>query len=451
MDFFENAEKYAENTGIAEAIASAPAVICAFSGGADSSVLLRFLNRYLKKNGTPLVAAHMNHMIRGEDADADEDFCRKVCRELEIELFVSKKDIPAEAEKSGRGLEETARHLRYAFLLEISEKLGGALIATAHNATDNLETVIFNLARGSSVHGMGGISPVRENIIRPLLFATGDEIREFAKIKSIDYVTDKTNDDTDYTRNLIRHTVVPTLRRINPRADMAALRLSDSAREDDGYITGIAEEFINGREYIPRDEFCSLDDCIAKRVILFLCEKVNGRKNISEKNVSDAIALVKEGKIGSVSLSGLIFSAHKDAVFIKKADEACEVPAECRLVMNGFTEFGSFLVGIFNSDRRISPVDENIYNLFIHTVIDSGKIYDNLFVRTRREGDTYRVNGVSRKLKKLMCDEKIPQRIRSILPLICNEKEIVYVPMLKVADGYRGDGLHIIIYRKKEI
>ena len=450
MNIFENAEKYVNDCGIAEKILSAPAVVCAFSGGADSSVLLRFLSDYLKKAGKPLYAAHMNHMIRGEDADADENFCRTVCRSLGIELFVRKTDVPAQAKACGEGLEEAARRLRYAFLREISEKTGGALIATAHNSTDNAETVLFNLARGTSVHGLGGIAPVRDNIIRPLLFATSEEIREFAAENGISYVTDKTNSDTDYTRNLIRHTVIPNLRKINPRMDSAFLRLSGSARRDDGYLNSLAENIAGGRKIIPREAFDSLDDSLAGRVIMLLCSEKCTRKNISEKNISDVLELIKSKRVGSVSAPGVRIFVHRDGVFAGDDSESRAPDGEIPLVLGEFVRFGDYFAGIFENEENIPRENENIYNLFIHGTLDRDKIKNELFVRKRRAGDTFRLHSVNRKLKKLMCDEKIPQRLRASLPLVCDGDGIVFVPFLPAADGYSGKSLHIIIYQKKE-
>lgn len=456
MQFFENAEEYMKRCGISEVMDSAPAVLCAYSGGADSSVLLHFLSAYVKKNGKTLFAAHMNHMIRGDDADADERFCRECCRQLGIELFVEKKDVPAEAKEAGEGLEECARRLRYDFLRETAKSLGGAVIVTAHNATDNMETVIFNLARGTSVHGLGGIAPVSGgNIVRPLLFASSEEIRKFAESSGISYVTDKTNFDTDYTRNLIRHTVVPNLRKINSDADGAFLRLSRSAREDDEYLTRAAEKFAGDRRYIPRKEFAALERPVASRVILLLCSRESGRKNISEKNISDCLDFVCSGKIGSISIHGCDFFAHSDAVFIKsrKAEKTVFAPVgDFPLETGKFTEFGDFSVGVFEKESDITPLSENIYNLFIQQVLNRDRIYGNLFVRTRRPGDTFFFHGKHRKLKKLMCDEKIPQRIRDSLPLICDESGIVLVPTLSDELNEKCDGnvLHIIIFRKKE-
>ena len=150
MELLQKASEYIEHSGISTHLKECSAVLIAFSGGADSAVLLRILKEYLKGKNTALVAAHLNHMIRGDEADRDQLFCKETAEELDIPFFTKKADVPAFAAEAGMTMEEAARHIRYEFLLDICASLGeNTLIATAHNATDNLETVLFNLARGS--------------------------------------------------------------------------------------------------------------------------------------------------------------------------------------------------------------------------------------------------------------------------------------------------------------
>ena len=246
MALTQRASEFIRHSGIDKMIERADAVLVAYSGGADSSVLLHFLADHLKDKKTRLAAAHLNHMIRGEEARRDQSFCKKTAEELGIEFYTKECDIPKIARESGKTLEEAARHERYAFLLDIAHSLGETtLIATAHNSTDNLETMIFNLARGTGMAGMGGIAPIRQNIIRPLLSVSGEEIREYAKEKGIEYVVDSTNGDTAYTRNHIRKNIVPLLGEINSQAEGAALRLSKIARTESDFINQEAEKLFS--------------------------------------------------------------------------------------------------------------------------------------------------------------------------------------------------------------
>lgn len=154
MKLFEKIEKNLINLKILPILEDCGTVLCALSGGADSVVLLRFLRQYLPARGIRLAAAHLNHCIRGAEADADETFCRSLCDELEIPFYCRRADIPALAKNTGQGLEECARSVRYAFFEEIRSSIADCVIATAHNATDHLETVLFHLARGTGARGL---------------------------------------------------------------------------------------------------------------------------------------------------------------------------------------------------------------------------------------------------------------------------------------------------------
>ena len=190
-------------------------VLVALSGGADSTALLLSL----RELGYPVRAFHLNHCLRGAESDRDEAFCRRLCEKLGVELTVERVDIAAAAGDSA--VEETARRIRYARLEHAAH---GAKIAVAHNADDNLETMLFHLVRGTGAKGLTGIPPVRGRIIRPLIEVERREIEAFLRERGQDFVTDSTNADTAYTRNRLRQEVVPVLRELNPQAAQAAGR-----------------------------------------------------------------------------------------------------------------------------------------------------------------------------------------------------------------------------------
>ena len=178
--------------------------IIGFSGGADSSAILHYLSKKTKK----LLAIHINHMIRGEEALRDEFFCKNMCKKLGVKFLSFRVDVPYLAEERKQGLEETAREERYKIFNKIiSQNSDYKCIVTAHNANDNAETVIFNLSRGSGAKGIAGIKPVLNNIVRPLIYCSKQEILEYCKKNSITFVNDSTNLDTDYTRNYIKYQI----------------------------------------------------------------------------------------------------------------------------------------------------------------------------------------------------------------------------------------------------
>ena len=210
-------------------LAPGETVLLALSGGADSVALLRALRAL----GYPVRAFHLNHCLRGAESERDEAFCRTLCGRLGVPLAVERVDAAAAAHAQGTGVEEAARRLRYERLRAAAQ---GAKIATAHTADDNLETMLFHLARGTGPKGLAGIPPVRGDIIRPLIGAERAQVEAYLAEHGQDFVTDSTNLSDDYTRNRIRHEVVPVLRQLNPSVCGAAARLGGLLRQDEAYL-----------------------------------------------------------------------------------------------------------------------------------------------------------------------------------------------------------------------
>jgi len=451
MDLFEKAAGFMNDCGIAELINKSDAVLVAYSGGADSSVLLHFLKEYLKDKNTALAAAHLNHMIRGEEALRDQSFCRKTAEELNIPFYTKNLDIPKIADESGKTLEEAARDERYLFLSDTARLLGeNILIATAHNSTDNLETLIFNLARGSGTAGMGGIAPIRQNIIRPLLCVSGEDIREFARTHNIEYVSDSTNADTAYTRNHIRKNIVPLLREINPSAEDAALRLSKIVRSENDYINGEAERLIQ-EDYIDKKDFIAAHPALRARMARALFEKRNGSADgLSAVHLESAaeFALSCTGRL-SLPHNTTLFS-DTDRIYLSNSAEEEGAQEPAKLCINApAVPFGkNFAVALCEKGKE-PAYDANIYNLFIQQSAAFGTIYGSLFVRARREGDRILTNKMHKRLKKLMCDKGIPLRYRDSLPIFCDDGGILWAPTVALRDGAKGDDLTMYVFTLK--
>ncbi|MBR1622495.1 MAG: tRNA lysidine(34) synthetase TilS, partial [Pseudobutyrivibrio sp.] len=212
-------------------------VVIGLSGGPDSVCLFFVLLALKSEYNLTLRAVHINHMIRGEDADEDEEYVRRLCSEFQVPLEVKRVDIPKLAAASGRSIEEEARLARYEAFEEAAnlfeEEGMSSKIAVAHNADDNAETVLFHMARGAGLDGMCGIAPVRGIVIRPLLEVSKKDILSFLGENEVAYCVDITNSQVDYDRNRIRHNIMPELTQINDKAlehisEMTA-RLSDIA------------------------------------------------------------------------------------------------------------------------------------------------------------------------------------------------------------------------------
>ena len=191
-------------------------VLCAVSGGKDSMALLSVLQTLAPERNLMIHAAHFNHQLRGEESQRDENFVSKWCADHNIPLTIGSGDVAQAAQEQGKGIEETARAMRYGFLTETAQEVGAEKIATAHNADDNAETVLLHLVRGSGLDGLTGIPPVRGILIRPLLGVPRIDIEVYLAQENIPHVEDSSNQDTKFARNRIRQAILPVMKDLNP-------------------------------------------------------------------------------------------------------------------------------------------------------------------------------------------------------------------------------------------
>ena len=211
-------------------------VLCCLSGGADSVTLLHVMLSLRQRYGISISAVHVNHGIRGNEADRDEMFCKELCSKYGIKLYVKRGDVPSYAKSKGISTELAAREVRYSLFEEALSESGAEVAATAHNANDNAETLLFNIIRGTSPTGICAIPYKRDRYIRPLLCVTREQIMAYVAENELSYVIDSTNGDDDYTRNFIRHNIMPQCIRLNPSFVSAVTRLTDGAKADERLI-----------------------------------------------------------------------------------------------------------------------------------------------------------------------------------------------------------------------
>lgn len=428
-------------------------VLAAFSGGADSSCLLLLLRDWCLAHGIELTAAHVNHMIRGEEADRDETFCRERCRELGIPLSVLREDVPARAKERGMGLEECAREVRYAYFDELTG--GRGLIATGHNATDNLETVLFRMLRGTGLRGLCGIPPVRDGrFLRPLIRDGGESIRRWCAENGVPYVTDGTNLEPGCGRNVLRLRVLPEMRRLFPDPEAAVSRMTELLSEDEDLLEDLAEEVLpRGSTSLSREILVGLAPAEASRVLRNMAEAAGGK--VPEAiHIRAALSMAREGGSGSLSLPGGIRCVLDRGTVRMERDtrdvdgsfqrEPVEIPGDfpggvvfedgfCRLLcIPGDAAFPSIEL---NSE-------ENIYKSSISVSLCFDKIAFACRVRGRLPGDVIRFGGMTRRVKTLFSDRKLPAGIRASLPLIEDGEGLLWIPGFPPRDGvlWKGDG-----------
>jgi len=421
--------RYMAEEGMDAMIRRTGGVLVGFSGGADSSLLLFFLHKYCLETGVQLYAAHVHHGIRGEEADRDEAFCRRRAEEMHIPYYLHKADIPRIAAERGLGLEETARQVRYACFREITADLPNPDIpvATAHNADDNLETVLFHLCRGSGLHGLCGIPPIREErYIRPLLPFTGEEIRLFCREASIPYIEDGTNAQTEYTRNFIRHEIVPKLKQIQPNPERAVFRTAQLLREDDSYLEKRASEIINGRTKLPVSALRDQPFVIASRILrqMYHTARAPGCDGtLSRGHIDDILrGITGEGTRYTVCLPDKVYFRLENGYF-RFAGEEPQTEREVGIPMEfpdgeGIFENEYYVMILSRKNHKKATSEfENIYKLSIQQPINFAKIKSVLRLRTRLPGDTIRYGGMTRKLKKLFSEAHIVPEERERLPI----------------------------------
>ncbi|MBR2454271.1 MAG: tRNA lysidine(34) synthetase TilS [Clostridia bacterium] len=422
-------------------------IIVAFSGGADSRVLLELLGEISRERGIPIACAHVNHMLRGRAADRDEAFCRAAAERAQIPIFVLKLDVFAYAKERSLGIEEAAREVRYSYFERLlSENSEYTRIATAHNANDNAETVLFNLARGGGIKGISGIPPKRDNIVRPLIYVTRKQIEEYCRVKELKYVTDKTNFSTDYSRNYIRWRVLPVMNYAFGDFTEAATRASRNLRADSEYLTAVAEEsfetlYKNGQ--MPLDKLQGLPRPILARVLILAYERAGGSA-LAERHVDALISQIKKNaQPFSLDLpSGLHARGERGALSFSKARAQAEsYRIELKEGENILPSGDKIYICTEACEKNTEPTDK-VYNLSISAEINDDTINGVLYARSRENGDSYRIGGMTRKLKKLFCDRKMTIDERNSLPIICDGEGILWVPNFSVRDGAKAKSGH---------
>lgn len=418
--------------------------IIGFSGGADSSAILHYLSKKTKK----LLAIHINHMIRGEEALRDEFFCKNMCKRLGVKFLSFRVDVPYLAEERKQGLEETAREERYKIFNKIiSQNSDYKCIVTAHNANDNAETVIFNLSRGSGARGIAGIKPVLNNVVRPLIYCSKEEILEYCKKNSISYVNDSTNMDTDYTRNYIRHEVIPMLEKINPSFIDSCLRMGELLRDDDKFIQSACDKIIEEnriRTRVSTDLLNSLERPIASRLLMTI-----SRDTLDRKSIDACLKLAESGNVGQYINLPNKTSFKKERGYVKFVSTENLVKVKFNMTLKTGLNYIESIKTAISVNTEMTP-DLNKYEL-----VESVKLKSegNLIVRSKKDGDKMIQGKMTKKLKTIFCDKHIPSHYRDKIPLICDQNGILYIPLVAIRDGAKSQNCEteIKVYRVKKI
>lgn len=443
-------------------------VIVGLSGGADSMALLSVLNEIKSEYDLTLIAAHVNHGLRGEEALRDEQFAGDFCKSLGIEYRVLHADVPGLAADSGESFEACGRRVRYDFFASIAKEVasfGGnrndaistVKIATAHNAQDVVETLLFNLSRGSGLRGLCSIPPKRSfdsvltslEIIRPLIDSTRDEIEEYLSRNGIAFVNDSTNFETDYARNRIRLNILPELEKLNPGVVRNIVRCVDSLRVDDAYLSSQAELILN--EALMHEDA----DTEVYNVSVLLSSSLAVRSRAVGKILLDKSGVHPEkSHIDSVCDLLKIGGATQVAggLYVSVQNGVLKFPP----MPGGFTETEDFLTqiclksdrytdnllgaevsfSVISYDQYAKAIEKN--ELMWENALDYDKISTEFFLRNRRDGDRFRLpkRHITKTLKNLFNEAKISPEIRSQLLMIESDGELAFLEGFGVSEKY---------------
>lgn len=417
-------------------------IIIALSGGADSMALLSFLHKaYTNGVIASLHAFHLNHSLRAE-ADSEEEFVRDYCESISVPFTSHKADISSYA-KENRISEETAgRKVRYEYLRKLKEELGYDLIATAHHADDNAETIIMRLTRGTALKGMGGIHPKSGDIIRPLLFMTKDEIYSFCEKENIPYVTDMSNFDDKYFRNKVRNNVLPVLREENPSLSVNILRMTEVMREAWDYISSQVDkvplEKTENSVSCLKSDIIHLDGYLISQVVHKMCAVISGADNVGYEHIKKITRLLKDSdNRWEYDLPGL-------KIYLADGRLTVTAEREKKEAVNYFHEvkIGEIYeiegAGMSFSSKIIKKDENFIINSYIKAV-DYDKIKGKLFISPRTAEMKFRPVGrnMTKSVSKFLSDLKVPMEKRNTLPVLQDDVGIVAVGNIEIDEKYK--------------
>lgn len=410
-------------------------ILVALSGGADSVSLLLALKELGAKH---LAAAHVNHCIRGDEADRDQDFCRELCEKNGIEFLSARINVPDRAKKNKISLETAARDERYAYLLKTAREKGYTLL-TAHNANDNLETVLFNLGRGTSAKGLKGIPVSRldkENvrIVRPLLYVTREEIENYLAEKDQSYCIDSTNLKDDATRNRLRHFVVPQFLDAFPEGLSAVSRMTALLSADIAYLEKQAEGLIERYNEKGIDAFKGEDIAIVSRAVKSICESLC-KRNLSEAHISAVCDMIESRKGECALPNGIVILSDNKLSLLSETDSDCVQVSEIEYKQGIYMLWDGYVAEV---TEEYTQIYSDVHKTITYRVKNCDILHKEKAVfRTRRAGDKVYLpkRRVTKTLKKLLNEKKINYNYRDRLPLLAVDDQVVLMPIDEFESG----------------
>lgn len=429
-------------------IAKGEAVLVALSGGPDSVALLHVLHQLAPRLGIRIGAAYVNHQIRVDEAAAEEEFCSSLCRQLEIDLVIIREDIPALAQEVKKGIEETARNFRYGALEQVAADGAYDKIAVGHHADDQVETILFRIIRGSGRRGLIGIPIRRDNIVRPLLEVTRQEIMEYLEQHGLSYCTDKTNEDLTIRRNFIRHRLLPLIReQINPRVDASLLNLAETMEHEEQYLESVVDRAMKkcvtyspgGKIELALKLFCSYDKWLRRRLLRRCLITASTTDTFPDKMVVerlDTACLRGQKAISMPKRIRAIRAGEKMVLCVFKSDTSVEQLQRGRKV-----SVPGLQMSLDYRETNYRPSDSMWARRAGRVVLDAGKVVLPLTVRLPRPGDRFGPLGMegTKTVNSFLADRKLHPAYRDEIPVVCDQRGIVWLVGYEIADRVKID------------
>ncbi|MDZ7859405.1 MAG: tRNA lysidine(34) synthetase TilS [Candidatus Krumholzibacteriota bacterium] len=411
-------------------------VIAAVSGGADSMAMLTILRGLKDKLNITLGAAHLDHGIRKVSKD-EKKLVADYCKKINIPLISALRDTPAAAVRKGKGIEETARILRYEFLKQSAEEFRASVVALGHNQDDQTETILHHIIRGSGLRGLMGIPEKRGIFIRPVLCCSGKDLEQFLKTRNIRFATDKSNLDISYTRNRIRKHLLPMLRdEFNPSIDKSLIKLAENISEGfnmfSSRVERIAEEYgEENRVKIPLEELKGISDFeIYLLIDTVLKNYFDIHQDIEKCHFDAAKSLLRSCQSGrKINLPhGITITLEQIHLRISK-DTADNLS---RRTETTIPESGEYDLPSWNLTVNIEKLSgtENLSPISSDNEAYLGSVFFPIRIRERKQGDRIRPFGMrgSKKLSDIMIDNKISLSVRNRIPVFEDKKGIIWIP-----------------------
>jgi len=428
-------------------------VLVAVSGGPDSVALAHVLLTLSVEYSLRPAIAHLNHCLRGSDSDRDAEFVIALARQLGVPVYAERKDVLAFQRSRRLSMEEVGRKIRYDFFDAVSTKYGFNKIALGHHSDDNAELVLLNLLRGSGPLGLSGIAPVREGkIVRPLIRLRRSEIINYLAEKNLPYVTDASNTDPAFTRNKIRHHLIPELQTAyNPRIIETLNRLGEIIGAEDRWFDNALEPILEQCLTFRADQkislalpaFIQLSKAVKRRVIrkAILCVKKDLRR-ITLLHVDAILHLIDKGRVtGRLNLPDGVLVARNTVELTIEKSNTVRKRQDCRILQTASTDYeytiaaaGTLFIKEADVSITLCEIDADDVPDFKETgahiaFFDLDRLLFPLLIRNLRPGDRFSPLGVNgtQKVKKYFINHKIPGAQRRKCPLLLSGGNIIWI------------------------